>query len=138
MSKRHSIDARADAPPGKVGKDAIYDHLELLAEMGQEFASSLDIKASLKRAIEHITEYVDAEGGALFLLEDDGKMLRCHACIGPTEITGLTLKSDRGIVGRCVMKTSARSSATPPRTPDSTVRSTPPRASRRAPYCARR
>ncbi|MBI3113145.1 MAG: SpoIIE family protein phosphatase [Rhodospirillales bacterium] len=102
MNKRHSIDARADAQPGNVGKDAIYDHLELLAEMGQEFASSLDIQASLTRAIEHITEYVDAEGGALFLLEDDGKMLRCHACIGPTEITGLTLKSDQGIVGRCV------------------------------------
>ena len=102
MNKRHSIDARTDTQPGNFGKDAIYDHLELLAEMGQEFASSLDIQASLTRAIEHITEYVDAEGGALFLLEDDGKLLRCHACVGPTEITGLTLKSDRGIVGRCV------------------------------------
>ncbi len=102
MSKRHGIDARADTRPGDAGEDAIYDHLGLLAEMGQEFASSLDIQASLMRAIEHITEYVDAEGGALFLLEDDGKILRCHACVGPTEITGLTLKSDKGIVGRCV------------------------------------
>jgi phosphoserine phosphatase RsbU/P len=106
MNKQQPLSAEAgaapDATPAAGGKGAIYDHLELLAEMGQEFASSLDIQASLTRAIEHITEYVDAEGGALFLLDDEGRFLRCHACIGPTEITGLTLKSDQGIVGRCV------------------------------------
>ncbi|HEX9701467.1 MAG TPA: SpoIIE family protein phosphatase [Rhodospirillales bacterium] len=83
---------------------AIYDHLELLASMGREFASSLDIGASLKRAIEHITDYVDAEGGALFLLDEKGETLCCHACIGPTEITGLTLRCDQGIIGRCVQR----------------------------------
>jgi sigma-B regulation protein RsbU (phosphoserine phosphatase) len=84
------------------GEGQIYDHLELLSVMGRDFASTLDIEASLKRAIEHITDYVDAEGGALFMLDDKGETLRCHACVGATEITGLTLKSDQGIVGRCV------------------------------------
>jgi len=84
------------------GDGQIYDHLELLSVMGRDFASTLDIEASLKRAIEHITDYVDAEGGALFMLDDKGETLRCHACVGATEITGLTLKSDQGIVGRCV------------------------------------
>ena len=106
MEKRQSVSG-SDAPlaagggGGQAGNQ-VYDHLELLAAMGQDFASTLDIEASLKRAIRHITEYVDAEGGALFLLDDTGETLKCHACEGPSEITGLTLKCDQGIVGRCV------------------------------------
>lgn len=80
----------------------IADHLQLLADLGQEFATSLDIEATLARAIERITGYLDAAGGALFMLEDGGATLRCHACFGATEITGFTLPSDQGIVGRCV------------------------------------
>ncbi|MCH7957876.1 MAG: hypothetical protein IIB63_10015, partial [Proteobacteria bacterium] len=82
--------------------DRLLDHLELAAVMGQDFAASLDIEDSLRRAVEHITQYLDAAGGALFLLDESGEHLRCHACFGATEITGLVLKSDEGIVGRCV------------------------------------
>ena len=106
MGKRQSVKTKEPAASGggkgDGGESQVFDNLELLAVMGQDFASSLDIEASLMRAIKHITEYVDAEGGALFLLDDEGETLRCHACVGPTEITGLTLKSDQGIVGRCV------------------------------------
>ncbi len=103
MAKRQTADAPEIPPaPDRQGSGQIYDHLELLSAMGQDFASSLDIEASLRRAIEHIADYVDAEGGALFLLDDKAEMLRCHACAGPTEITGLTLGADQGIVGRCV------------------------------------
>jgi len=76
--------------------------LELLSEMGQDFAASLDLDAALLKGIQRITEYVGAEAGALFLLEQDGSVLRCTACTGSTDITGLTLASDEGIVGRCV------------------------------------
>jgi sigma-B regulation protein RsbU (phosphoserine phosphatase) len=76
--------------------------LELLADMGRDFAGSGDIDATLVRALERITDYLNAEGGALFLLADDDRLLTCHSCVGETEITGITLKSDHGIVGRCV------------------------------------
>jgi len=80
----------------------VYDNLELLAEMSQDFAASLDMTASLKKAISHITDYMDAEGGALFLLEPDGQHLKCHASVGATEISGLTLPEGQGIVGRSI------------------------------------
>jgi len=83
-------------------ENQISAQLELLSEMGRDFASSLDIQGSLERAVSHITDYVKAEGGALFLLDDEGKTLSCHACVGATDIVGLTLPSDQGIVGRCV------------------------------------
>ncbi len=100
MAKAAKAQDRTSA--AEAGTEQVYDHLELLSEMGRDFASSLDLQASLEKAIEHITEYVGAEGGALFLLDEGGDNLTCHACIGATNITGMTLKSDQGIVGRSV------------------------------------
>ena len=87
--------------------DQVYNQLELLSEMSRDFASSRDIEASLDRAIHHIAEHVNAEGGALFLLEQDGEILKCHGSVGGTDIKGITLKSDQGIVGRCVQSDKA-------------------------------
>jgi len=80
----------------------ISDHLELLAVMGRDFSSTLDIDATILNALEHIIQHLDAEGGAVFLLEDEGRTLHCTSCVGATDITGLKLKSDQGIVGRSV------------------------------------
>ena len=86
---------------------SVFDHLELLSEMGRDFASSRDIAVSLKKAVTHITEYVQADGGALFLLDESGDNLICEACVGAMEITGLTVPSDQGVVGRSVQNHSA-------------------------------
>ncbi len=82
------------------------DQIELLALMGRDFATSMDIEKTLFKTLEHITHYMDAAGGALFLLDDSGEHLRCEASVGETDITGLVLASDHGIVGRSVQKNS--------------------------------
>jgi len=102
MGKRQAADSKTSPIPAAGNESQIYDHLELLAVMGQDFSSSLDIEASLKRAIEHITKHLNAAGGALFLLDESGENLTCVACFGETEITGLKMKSDQGVIGRCV------------------------------------
>lgn len=86
-----------DAPPDP----SRLDPLSLVAELSSGFASSGDLAATLVAAVERIAGYVGAEGGALFLLEEDGSALVCRACTGPVKITGLRLASDQGIVGRC-------------------------------------
>lgn len=80
----------------------ISDQLQLLADMGQDFAASMDIEATVARALERITAHMNAVGGALFLLDPGEETITCRACVGPSNITGLTLKADQGIVGRCV------------------------------------
>jgi len=80
----------------------ISGHLDLLAEMAASFASTQDLNATLKSAVEMITTYVGAEGGALFMLDQAGQKLRCHASVGETEITGLIIGAEQGIVGRSV------------------------------------
>lgn len=91
-----------------VAPEAVHSHLELLAEMGRDFATSQDLEQTLSRAVERITDYVDAEAGALFMLSPSGELLRCDACIGPVEITGLEIAADQGIVGFCVQKDAGR------------------------------
>lgn len=70
--------------------------------MGQDFATSLDIDETLRQGLKRITDYVGAEGGALFLLDETGEKLTCTASNGPIDLDGLTLNSDEGIVGRSV------------------------------------
>ena len=80
------------------------DQLELLVEMGRHFAATRDIEVTMGRALERIAELVEAEGGALFVLEGDEPQERlvCHASYGPVDIKGLTVPADKGIVGRSV------------------------------------
>lgn len=96
---------------------AISGHLELLAAMGQDFAASRDIEETLKRALVRITQYLNAESGALFLLDEKKGTLTCTSCFGVTEITGLRLRSDQGVVGRSVQNNAGeivRNAATDP------------------------
>ncbi len=88
--------------PGPGASDPISDHVELLAVMSRDFADSRDIEQTLRRGLSRITDYLEAEGGALFLLDEGGETLTCSACVGASSIEGLNLSSAQGIVGRCV------------------------------------
>ncbi|MEK9671904.1 MAG: SpoIIE family protein phosphatase [Rhodospirillaceae bacterium] len=96
----------SNAPAIKAKDAALMDarrfqaNLELLADMSRDFAASTDLDGALLKAVGLITDSVDAEGGALFLLDNAGEKLRCYACVGATEITGLVINADQGIVGR--------------------------------------
>jgi sigma-B regulation protein RsbU (phosphoserine phosphatase) len=94
-----------------VSDSAVYsleDQLELLAEISQGFASSLDIGETLRNAIEKFMEYLDAEAASIFLLENGGAELVCRACAGPVDILGLKLPHDAGIVGKTVTSRSCQ------------------------------
>jgi sigma-B regulation protein RsbU (phosphoserine phosphatase) len=74
----------------------------LLAEMTRDFAGSLDLDATLRRALESIAGHVRAEAGSLWMLEPGGRELVCVASVGASPITGARLAWGEGILGRCV------------------------------------
>lgn len=80
------------------------EQLELLVEMGRHFAATQDIEATMRKALERISELMQAEGGGLFVLEGDldGGELVCRASHGPVDIEGLAIPAGTGIVGRSV------------------------------------
>ena len=96
------------------GRSEFGDYLELLAVIGQDFAMSLDVEATLGKSLRRIMDYMNAEAASVFLLEDDGDELVCRVCIGASDITGIRLGADQGVVGqsivqnRCLMVRDAR------------------------------
>jgi len=74
----------------------------LLAEMTQGLAESLDIDATLERALERIVAHLDAVVGALWLIDEETEDLVCRASVGSRPITGMRLPLTQGVVGRCV------------------------------------
>jgi len=78
------------------------DGFALLAEMTRDFAASLDLEATLRRALASIARHVGAEAGSLWMLEPGGRELLCVASAGASPITGARLPAGEGIVGRCV------------------------------------
>ena len=97
-------DSTAQNPAAQGGLRVGDDAMELLAAMSRDFASTLDIESTLAGALRRIADHVGAEAGALFMLDGAGQLLRCHTCVGPTDIVGLTIDADRGIVGRAVQR----------------------------------
>ena len=76
--------------------------LSLLAEITQTFAFSLNVKETLRHAMEQFMEYLDAEASSIFLLENENRELVCRECAGPVDILGLRLPAGKGIVGKAV------------------------------------
>lgn len=87
--------------------DAVHGYTEgelaaMLAELTQDFASSLDIEETLQHAVDQIITHLHAEAASIFLLDDARRALVCRKCAGPVDITGLRLQPDEGIVGESV------------------------------------
>ncbi len=71
----------------------------MLADLIQDFASSLDVEETLQHAVERIVVHLQAEAASIFLLDDACGTLTCRRCAGPIDISGLTLAASEGIVG---------------------------------------
>ncbi|MEE9608768.1 MAG: GAF domain-containing SpoIIE family protein phosphatase [Myxococcota bacterium] len=93
---------RSGSPSGPIQDTEVSGAFAFLAEMARDFADCLDLEATLQRALVAIVSHLDAEAGSLWLLECDGRMLVCHASVGPHPITGLHLPVTKGIIGRSV------------------------------------
>jgi sigma-B regulation protein RsbU (phosphoserine phosphatase) len=81
----------------------------LLAQMTRDLADSLDLDATLARALASIAKHVGAEAGSLWLLEPRGRELVCMASVGARPITGARLGAGEGILGRAVRENAAQS-----------------------------
>lgn len=82
--------------------DRLDNQIELLATIGWDFAAAAELGPTLHNAILRTLEYLDAEAGSIFLLDETTQVLECQACAGPLDISGLKLECGHGIVGRAV------------------------------------
>ena len=108
----------SNTSPGKERRDPkrfdrrkstnVSGHLELLSKMSGHLAVTLNIEETIQKALDLIVQFVKAEGGALFMLNDKDNSLVCKASAGPVDIRGISLQAGEGIVGQCVAENSSR------------------------------
>ena len=68
--------------------------LDIVYRMMSAFASSSDIGQTLHEGLDYIREEIGVEAASFFMLQESGNILRCEACIGPTDITGLEVPAN--------------------------------------------
>lgn len=88
-----ALSARPDVPR---------DFLPILAEVSQQLAVSVDLQRTLRESVAYITQYLEAEAAAVFMVDESRTWLECRACVGPVDIQGLRIPIEQGIVGRTV------------------------------------
>ena len=92
-----------DLTPSPVANgDHLADPLEFAAALSRSFAQTQDINATVREALSQIVRLLKVEAGAIFLLDEAQASLVCRAAVGPVDITGLTVPTGHGIVGRAV------------------------------------
>ena len=73
--------------------------LDIVYRMMSAFASSSDMAQTLYEGLDFIRAEIGAEAASFFMLHEEAEILRCEACIGPADITGLEVPANQGIVG---------------------------------------
>jgi phosphoserine phosphatase RsbU/P len=82
-------------------RDAV-SSFDLVAELTHAFAASQCVAKTLDLALQRIAMALQAEGGAVFLLDEPPTTLTCVACCGPVSLIGMSLPAGEGIVGRSI------------------------------------
>lgn len=85
------------------------DDIRFLAGFSQFFAVSRDLAATLDTALAGILQGINAEAGALFLLDEASGELVCHAAAGPLDLREVRITPGQGILGRCLRRNSIES-----------------------------
>ena len=85
------------------------DDVQFLAAYSQFFAVSRDLAATLDTALAGIIQGINAEAGALFLLDDATGELVCHATAGPLDLRDTRVLPGQGILGRCLRRNAIES-----------------------------
>jgi phosphoserine phosphatase RsbU/P len=86
-----------DAPAHRMA-----DPLEFAAALSRSFAQTQDINGTVREALAQIVHLLKVEAGAIFLFDELQANLICRAAVGPVDITGLSVPTGSGIVGRAV------------------------------------
>jgi len=76
--------------------------------MSGHLAVTINLGETIQKALDLIVKFVGAEGGALFLFDENNFVLTCKASAGPVDIRGISVHSGEGIVGQCVTENASR------------------------------
>jgi len=76
--------------------------LEIISQMNQEFALSLDLNETLQTALKVIIQRISAKAANVFLINDKKKLFECIASVGQNYLDEYTIPLTDGVMGKSV------------------------------------
>jgi sigma-B regulation protein RsbU (phosphoserine phosphatase) len=76
--------------------------LEIISQMNQEFALSLDLNETLQTALKVIIQRINAKAANVFLIDDKKKLFECIASVGQNYLEEYSIPITDGVMGRSV------------------------------------
>ena len=76
--------------------------LEIISQMNQEFASSLDLNETLQTALKVIIQRINAKAANVFLIDDKKKLFECIASVGQNYLDEYSIPITDGVMGKSV------------------------------------
>ena len=65
--------------PEVIKEDSRIQDLQIITQMNQEFATSLDLNETLQNSLEVIIKRINAQAANIFLIEDKKQVFQCIA-----------------------------------------------------------
>ena len=76
--------------------------LEIISQMNQEFALSLDLNETLQTALKVIIQRINAKAANVFLIDDKKKLFECIASVGQNYLEEYSIPITDGVMGKSV------------------------------------
>ena len=76
--------------------------LEIISQMNQEFALSLDLNETLQTALKVIIQRISAKAANVFLINDKKKLFECIASVGQNYLEEYSIPITDGVMGKSV------------------------------------
>ena len=76
--------------------------LEIISQMNQEFALSLDLNETLQTALKVIIQRINAKAANVFLIDDKKKLFECIASVGQNYLDEYSIPITDGVMGKSV------------------------------------
>ena len=76
--------------------------LEIISQMNQEFALSLDLSETLQTALKVIIQRISAKAANVFLINDKNKLFECIASVGQNYLDEYSIPITDGVMGKSV------------------------------------
>ena len=86
----------------KVVEPKFNQDLEIISQMNQEFALSLDLNETLQTALKVIIQRINAKAANVFLINEKKKIFECIASVGQNYLDEYSIPITDGVMGKSV------------------------------------
>ena len=90
--------------PEVIKEDSRIQDLQIITQMNQEFATSLDLNETLQNSLEVIIKRINAQAANIFLIEDKKQVFQCIASKHQAYLEEYEIPLTQGVMGKAVLQ----------------------------------